>query len=153
MPVEPATPDELEALTAVIDCWTAKQLDENDTVLAVDHDRAERRWYVRLQGEEKSVTTIWLTLRERTLHYETYFMPAPEEHLEATYEYLLRANLKLFGMRFAIGWENAIFLVGQVPVTGVDEDELDRIVGATYAYCEQHFRPAMRLGYTSKFSA
>ena len=152
MPVSPATPDELAALTDVIQRWTSAQLAENDVVLAVDHDPAELRWYVRLQGEEKSVTTIWLTLRERTLHYETYFMPAPEENLEQTYEYLLRANLKLFGMRFAIGWENAIFLVGQVPVTGVDDDELDRIVGSTYAYCEHHFRPAMRIGYASKFS-
>ena len=45
-----------------------------------------------MKGEEKSFTTVWLTLRQRTLHYETYFMPAPEENVEACYEFLLRLN-------------------------------------------------------------
>ena len=151
MPVDAATPEELAALAELIDRWTAKELDTNPVLLAVDHDPDLRRWYVRLQGEEKSVTTIWLTLRERTLHYETYFMPAPEENVEALYEYLLRANARLFAMRFAIGLEDAIYLVGQMPVTAIDEDEIDRIVGATYAYSEQYFRPAMTIGYASKF--
>ena len=151
MPIDAATPDELAALTELIDGWTARELAANPVLLAVDHDPALRRWYVRLQGEEKSVTTIWLTLRERTLHYETYFMPAPEENVEACYEYLLRANARLFAMRFAIGLEDAVYLLGQMPVTSVDEAELDRIVGATYAYAEQYFRPAMSIGYASKF--
>ena len=42
-------------------------------------------------------------------------------------------------------------LVGQLPVTAIDEAELDRIVGTTYATVEQYFRPAMRIGYASKF--
>ena len=29
--------------------------------------------------------------------------------------------------------------------------ELDRIVGSAYAYSEQYFRPAMTIGYESKF--
>jgi hypothetical protein len=92
-----------------------------------------------------------LTLRERTLHYETYFMPAPEEQVEACYEYLLRTNLRLFAMRFAVGPEDAIYLVGQMPVRAIDEGELDRIVGSAYAYSEQYFATAMSIGYASKF--
>ena len=30
----------------------------------------ERRWYVRLRGEDKDFTTVWLTLGQRTLRYE-----------------------------------------------------------------------------------
>ncbi|MEA3077922.1 MAG: hypothetical protein QOF60_2830, partial [Actinomycetota bacterium] len=123
----------------------------NDLVLAVDQLPADRRWFVRLKGEEKQVTTIWLHLRERTLHFETQFMPAPEENREALFEYLLKLNNKLFGVRFAIGDEDAVYLVGQLPWSAVDEDELDRIVGSAYAYTEQYFRPAMRLGYAGKF--
>ena len=40
----------------------------------------ERRWFVRLRGEQKDMFTIWFTLGQRTLHYETYVMPAPEEN-------------------------------------------------------------------------
>ncbi|MEY2565694.1 MAG: hypothetical protein QOE35_223 [Actinomycetota bacterium] len=151
MPVDAATPEELAGFAALIDRWTMAESEVNPIVAAVDFDPELRRWYVRLRGEEKAFTTVWLTLRQRTLHYETYFMPAPEENIEAAYEYLLRANMRLFGMRFAIGAEDAVYLVGQMPLSAVDEDELDRIVGSTYAYAEQYFRPAMSIGYATKF--
>ena len=151
MPVDAADAAELGRLGTLVDRWADRELASNPVVLAVDRDPAVRRWYVRLKGEEKSVTTVWLTLRERTLHVETYFMPAPEENVEALWEYLLRVNARLFTLRFAIGAEDAVYLVGQMPVTAVDEAELDRLVGAAYAYAEDHFRPAMRIGYASKF--
>ena len=78
---------------------------------------------------------------------------APEANAQSLYEYLLRANMRLFGMRFAIGLEDAVYLVGQMPLSAVDADELDRIVGATYAYSEQYFRPAMSIGYATRFRA
>jgi hypothetical protein len=80
-------------------------------------------------------------------------MPGPEENVEAVWEYLLRLNLRLFAMRFALGEEDAVYLVGQMPVGSVNEAELDRIVGSVFAYTEQFFRPAMRIGYASKFPA
>ena len=86
-------------------------------VAAVERDAepGERRWFVRLRGEEKDVFTVWFHLRQRTLHFETYVMPAPEENAEQFYEHLLRRNLKLNGMAFAIGDEDAVFLVGPAP--------------------------------------
>jgi hypothetical protein len=148
VPVDIVDPAEPEAL---ITSWLGAQLEENPILEAVERDQEQRRWYVRLRGEERDVTTIWLTLGQRTLHYETYFMPAPEERHQELYEYLLRRNQRLFAMRFSIGPEDAIYLVGQLPVTAIDEAELDRIVGTTYATVEQYFRPAMRIGYASKF--
>ena len=153
MPDEPSSPEELARLTALIDAWLAVQLDENPTVDAVDTEPGERRWYVRLVGEEKSTSTIWFTLGQRTLHYETYVMPAPEENHGAFYEHLLRRNLKLFGAAFAIGEADAVFLVGQLPNAAVDEDELDRILGSLYVYVEQFFRPALRIGFASRFGS
>lgn len=152
MPDEPSSPEELARLTALIDAWLAVQLEENPTVDAVDTEPGERRWYVRLVGEEKSTSTIWFTLGQRTLHYETYVMPAPEENHGAFYEHLLRRNLKLFGAAFAIGEEDAVFLVGQLPNAAIDEGELDRILGSLYVYVEQFFRPALRIGFASRFA-
>ena len=77
----------------VIDAWLAGELADNPTVAAVDRgEPGQRRWYVRLRGEQKDTFTIWFTLRQRTLHYETYVMPAPEENEERFYEHLLRAQ-------------------------------------------------------------
>jgi hypothetical protein len=143
--VDPAGPE------ALITAWLAAQLEENPILEAVERDQEVRRWYVRLRGEERDVTTIWLTLGQRTLHYETYFLPAPEESERDVYEYLLRRNNKLFGMRFAIGPEDAIYLVGQMPLSAVDDGELDRIVGSTYAYVEQYFRPVLHMAFASRF--
>ncbi len=150
---EPTTVEALDALEELIDSWLAVQLEENPVVAAVERDResGERRWFVRVRGEEKDVFTIWFTLRQRTLHYETYMMPAPEENAGAVYEQLLRRNTRLYGIAFAIGVEDAIFLVGQLANEAVTEDELDRILGSLYAWVEQCFRPAMRVGFASRF--
>ena len=146
-------PGALDALDARIETWLAEQLDENPAVVAVERDveSGERRWFVRVRGEQKDVFTIWFHLRQRTLHYETYLMPAPEENPAELYEHLLRRNLKLHGAAFAIGDEDAIFLVGQLPNSAVDEDELDRVLGSLYQWVEQYFRPAMRIGFASRF--
>jgi hypothetical protein len=151
MSVNEATPEELAELTALIERWAAHAKETNELLVAVDRDPELRRWYVRMNGEDKAIITVWLTLRERTLHFETYFMPAPEEHREACLEYLLRANQRFFAWRFAIGLEDAVYLVGTLPLTSIDEDELDRIVGSGWAYSEQHFRSAMSIGYASRY--
>ena len=151
MPVEAATPEEIAAFGQLINRWAERERSENELLAHVEYHPEDRRWLVRMRGEEKSIITIWLTLRQRTLHYETQFMPAPEENIERLYDYLMRANAKLFGMRFAIADEDAIYLIGQMPLSALDEPELDRIVGSSYAYVEQYFRPAMSLGYQSKF--
>ena len=145
---------ELDALEGRIDAWAARELAGNPVVAAVERaPRAEgRRWYLRIHGEEKDVYTVWFSLRQRTLHYETYVMPAPEENHGAFYEHLLRRNLKLYGAAFAIGAEDGVYLRGQLPLDAVDESELDRILGSLYAYVERCFRPALRIGFASRFA-
>jgi Putative bacterial sensory transduction regulator len=151
VPVERVSDVELARYRDVIDTWAGREQATNALIAAVDHDPELRRWYVRMRGEEKAIITVWLTLGQRTLQYETYFMPAPVERRADCYEYLLKANLKLFGMRFAVGAEDAVYLVGQMPLSAVDGAELDRIIGSVYAYSERYFRPAMTIGYGSKF--
>ncbi len=150
-----AAPDELDRIGARVETWAAAQLAENPSVLAVDRapEPDLRRWYVRLRGEEKDVTTVWLTIDQRTLKYETYVMPWPEENQAAVFDYLLRRNLGFHGAAFAIGDEDAIYLRGQVPLATVDDDELDRILGSLFTYVEMCFRPALRLGFASRLAA
>lgn len=151
MSVEPATPEELDALSDLITRWAEGERATNALVAAVDRDADAGRWYVRLNGESKRFITVWLTLRQRTLHYETQFMPAPEENIAECFEFLLRVNNRLYGMRFALGAEDAVYLVGQMPVSAVDEAELDRLIGSAWTYVEQYFAPAMSLGYASQY--
>jgi hypothetical protein len=146
-----ASAAELDDVAARISRWAERQLEAGTMLVAVDHDPEDRRWYARMRGEEKAVITVWLTLRERSLHHETQVMPAPEENVAACYEYLLRRNASLVGAHFALGAEDAVYLVGQTPVAEVTEAELDLIVGAAYAYTEECFPTAMSIGYASRF--
>jgi Putative bacterial sensory transduction regulator len=147
------SPDELDALEARIDAWFTEEQARNPMIGAVDRgEPGERRWYVRLVGEQKDTFTLWFTLGQRTLQYETYVMPAPEEDHARFYEHLLARNLGLHGWAFAVGDESAIFLVGALAASAVTEEELDRIVGSGWAYVERCFRPALRIGFASRFS-
>ena len=150
--------DRLDDLRARIDRWLGTVLAENPLVTAVDRGTSddtafgEPRWYVRMRGEDKDVITVWLTLGQRTLRYETYVMPAPEEHVAEVMDLLLRRNDALVGAHFSIGAEDAIYLRGELPDTAVDDDELDRVIGTLYVTVEANFRALLRLGFASRFA-
>jgi hypothetical protein len=149
---EALSADGLDAVEARIDAWLLRQRADNPMVAAVERgEPGERRWYVRLLGEQKDTFSIWFTLGQRTLRYETYVMPAPEENQARFYEHLLHRNLGLHGWSFAIGEEEAVFLVGALAATAVTDDELDRVLGSGWAYVERCFRPALRIGFASRF--
>jgi hypothetical protein len=150
--------DELAALADQIDAWLAAIATGNAAIASIDRATSDDtmtgdpRWYVRMRGEEKDITTVWLTLGQRTLRYETYVMPAPEENAAELYEHLLRRNERLVGAHFAIGIEDAVFLRGELPNVALTEAELDRILGTLYATVEQTFRGLLRIGFASRLA-
>jgi len=145
--------DELSDLEHRIDGWLAALAAENERIVAVDRDADAIRWYVRMRGDDKEFTTVWLTLGQRTLRYETHVMPAPEENDAEVYEHLLRRNDRLVGAHFSIGIEDAIFLRGEMPVGQVTQSELDRVLGTLYADVEQCFQSLLRIGFRRRFDA
>ena len=148
---EAATQDELDALEQLIDKWLETQKQELPILREVVRDAdIPRRWYVRLEGEARDVSTVWFTLGQRTLKYETYFLPAPENNREKLFELLLRRNYDLVGAQFGIGPEEAIFLTGELPFHAVDEHELDRILGSIWEFVERHWSVALRIGFTER---
>lgn len=121
---------------------------EYDAVAALDADEEVRRWYLRIEATERDFVTIWLTLRERMLHHETYFMPAPAAAAPELWRYLLRLNRRIVGAQFALGEGDDVYIVGAIPLDWVDADEIDRLIGTVFSTVETHFRTAMRLGRT-----
>jgi len=142
---------ELDQVEALIDAWASRQRDELEVVQAVERgEPGERRWFIRVTGEAKDVFTIWLHLRQRTLRYETYLLPAPEENAERVYEHALRRNHELYGVAFTIGEEDALFLRGHLPSEAVTDAELDRVLGSLYSLTERFFRPLLELAFESR---
>ncbi len=148
-------PPTLEQFEASITGWLRGFAGGNDLFEAIDRGEPgegnEPRWYVRLRGEEKDHITVWLTLGQRTLRYEAYVLPAPQENVAAVHELVLRRNDRLVGAHFAIGVEDAIFLRGELPLAALNEAELDRIIGSLYQYVEANFPTLIRLAFASKF--
>ena len=106
---------------------------------------------MRVTGEEKQHYMILLTLRQRTLHFETYVMPEPEENKEDFYHHFLMRNNKLKNLSFSIGQENAIYLSGELQNQWVSENSLDWMIGSMYETIELTFKPALRIGFASRF--
>lgn len=149
-------PDELAGLERRLEEWLADLAAADDRIVAVDRDvdpdRPVVRWYVRMRGDDKEFTTVWLTLGQRMLRYETYVMPAPEENEAELYEHLLRRNDRLVGAHFSIGLEDAVYLRGEMPVGQVSQAEVDRVLGTLYAHVEQCFQSLLRIGFRSRFA-
>lgn len=152
--VDLAEEAEMIAAGDCVDRWIERELAGNGLLVAGERqevaDRtAASRWYLRFRGDEKDFITVWLTLRQRTLHHEAQFMPAPEENRVEVLQYLMRRNCDLYAMAFCLGTEDAVYLAGKIPAAVVDEDELDRIAGSTLVYVDDHFPTAMALGHPS----
>jgi hypothetical protein len=153
--IPPSEPD-LKALEAAIDHWLMEQLATNPVVDTVEADiYVPRAWFVRLRGEQKEAYTVRFHLRQRTVLFETYFMPAPAENQAELYAHLLRRNATMYGASFVLGQEDAVYIQGRldndlVPIERL-ADELDRILGSIYQWVEQFFQPALRIGFASRF--
>jgi len=149
------TEAELESLEKEIERWLDLSLKENPLFAGFERDSdepvGESRWFIRVLGEEKDTFTLRFMLRQRMLHYETYVMPSPDENKELFFENLLIRNRKIVGATFCLGEENAVFLLGAIPASTVEPNELDRILGTLWMTVEQNFKSLLKIGFASKF--
>jgi hypothetical protein len=129
---------------ATVDAYLA-DLAGTELAFSIDRDPDTPRWYIRLRGAARDMIAIWLTLRDRTLHHETYLMPPPEGDPCELWRYLLRANRRLSDARFCLGAEDHVYLIGEVPLHHLDAATLDSVVGLAYETIENHFDVAMRI--------
>jgi hypothetical protein len=146
--------DSAQRLDDVVSSWAAQW--HASALLGVEHqplpdDRGHFHWLIRLKGEEKDVITLWLSLRQRTVHVETEVTPAPEAQHEALYRYLLVKNAELRELHLAIGPEDGVYLMAQIPILEVTTARLDEVVGATLTYVEEIYPTAMSMGLPSLY--
>ena len=112
---------------------------------------ARDRWLLRFEGIDREYITIWFTLDQRTLQYETQFTPCLEGNETPVLSYLMKRNAHLRAMAFAIGPEEAIYLMGRISARSLSSDTLDDLAGLMLAYVEDHFATAMALAFPGKY--
>ncbi|MBL7497687.1 YbjN domain-containing protein [Frankia sp. CNm7] len=133
-----------ETERAFLDEVITKALD--DLELTYEHP-GTGSFLVTLEGEHKLRTMTWLVVQDHTLLIEAFFMRKPAENVAGTYGFLLSRNAKTYGVHFSIDRIGDIFLTGQVPLTAVNADEIDRLLGCTRTYADENFDPAIALGF------
>lgn len=102
---------------------------------------------VTLEGDHKLRTMTWLVVGDHSLLVEAFFMRAPAENAAGTYAFLLGRNARTYGVHFSIDRVGDVFLTGQVPLSAVDAEEVDRLLGCTRTYADENFDPAIALGF------
>lgn len=143
---------ELDHIEANVDEILATLSAEYDAIAAIERgEPGQRRWYVRMGGEEKAHFSIWFHLDQRNLHFSTYFMPYPDENQGETFAFLLRKAAKIIGAGLVIGAEDALYWQGALRHAEVSAASLDAVIGTLYEVTETCFRGAMRLGFASRF--
>jgi len=114
---------------------------------------AEGRWAAQLRGERKHTIPLGVALSSDRVVFESFFMRRPQENKDAFYELLLRRNARAYGAHFAVDAQGDVFLVGARGGAGLDENELDRIIGSILIEADGLFDAAISIGFKTYLEA
>ena len=106
-------------------------------------------YVVELPGEAKLRTTVSILVSERALSVSAFVVRSPDENHEAFYRWLLTRNTRLPGIAFALDGLGDVFLVGRLPVQGVDAETVDGLLGGVLATADSCFNDLLALGFLS----
>jgi hypothetical protein len=104
-------------------------------------------YVVTLPGEQKLKTVVSLLVRDRTTSLSAFVIRNPDENHEAFYRALLRKNLRLQGVAYAIDTDGDVYLRGELPTTALDEEHLDQLLGVVLTACDDAFNELLALGF------
>lgn len=102
-----------------------------------------------LPGSHKLKTMTWLVVGDHSLHIEAFFCRQPDENHEAFYRWLLERNQRMFAVAFTLDNVGDVYLVGRVPLSGINPGDIDRILGSVLTYSDELFDRALELGFKS----
>ena len=109
----------------------------------------EASFVVTLPGTHKLKTACNLIVGEHALRIEAFVMRQPDERREELWAWLLRRNARMYGVSFSIDAVGDVYLTGRVSLKGLDEDELDRLLGAVLTYADESFDTMLEIGFGS----
>ncbi len=100
-----------------------------------------------LPGEKKLKTVVSLVVDEVALSLSTFVIRNPDENHAEVYRFLLRRNLRLPGIAYAVDATGDVYLTGRVPVAAVDVALLDQLLGVVLAAADEPFNELLVLGF------
>jgi Putative bacterial sensory transduction regulator len=102
-----------------------------------------------LPGERKLRTTVSLVVGPHSLTANAFVVRRPDENAEAVYRWLLRHNARHPGLAFGVDPLGDVYLVGQLPLTGITVAEVDQLLGRVLDVADSSFNTLLELGFAT----
>lgn len=131
-------------VTAASTCLE-RYLADNDLPWELGARRGE--YVVTLPGERKLRTVVSLLIRESATSVSAFVIRNPDENHEQFYRSLLRRNLRLPGLAYAIDGDGDVYVRGQLPTHALDETTIDDLFGAVLAAADTPFNELLTIGF------
>ena len=104
-------------------------------------------YVITLPGEQKLKTVVSLVVREKATSVSAFVIRNPDENHEAFYRHLLRKNLRMPGLAYAIDTAGDVYVRGELPTAAVDAGHLDQLFGVVLEAADSPFNELLTIGF------
>jgi hypothetical protein len=102
-----------------------------------------------LPGERKLRTTVSLVVGPHSVTVNAFVVRHPDENVEGVHRWLLQHNAKHPGVAFGVDPLGDVYLVAQLPLSGITVDEVDRLLGRVLEVADSSFNTLLELGFAA----
>ena len=104
---------------------------------------------VSLPGEKKLKTVTSLVVSDTAVSVSAFVVRNPDENHDEVYRFLLRRNLRLPGLAYAVDKAGDVYVTGRIPSAGVDAASLDQLLGVVLVAADEPFNELLVMGFLS----
>lgn len=104
---------------------------------------------VSLPGEKKLRTVASIVVSDNALSVSAFVIRNPDENHDEVYRFLLRRNLRLPGLAYAVDRAGDVYVTGRLPGAGVDAETLDQLLGVVLTASDEPFNELLVMGFLS----
>jgi hypothetical protein len=102
-----------------------------------------------LPGEKKLRTTVSLVVGPHSITVNAFVVRHPDENTDAVHKWLLQYNTKHPGVAFGVDPLGDIYLVAQLPLSGLTIDAVDQLLGRVLDVADNSFNTLLELGFAT----
>ena len=106
-------------------------------------------YVVSLPGEKKLKTVASVVVSDTAVSVSAFVIRNPDENHDEVYRFLLRRNLRLPGLAYAVDKSGDVFVTGRIPAAGVDAETLDQLLGVVLTAADEPFNELLVMGFLS----